>query len=230
MLASVSTTKLGSKLASKRVPRGVREQQMLDAAVAEFARQGFHAASMDDIAAHADVSKPMVYAYFGSKEQLFVACLHREGTRVMEAIVRVVEPQLGPDEQLWRGMQGFFGYVAAHRDGWSVLYRQARTPFSDESARRRLASSPTMSGMRARMVDVVTGMLTRAVEGRGRRARNTDVTALAFALVGACESLADWLVDHPEEAPEAVASRLMNIVWLGTGHMLDGATWQPPAG
>jgi AcrR family transcriptional regulator len=190
---------------------------MLDAAVAEFALRGFHAASMDDIASRANVSKPMVYAYLGTKEDLFVACIHREGTRLMEAIVEVVDPLLGPDEQLWHGMRAFFGFVAAHRDGWSVLYRQARGPFSQESAR-----------MRARMVDVVTGMLTRAVETRGRRARAADLTALAYALVGAGESLADRLVDNVDESPDATASRLMNIVWLGAAHLLDGASWHPP--
>jgi AcrR family transcriptional regulator len=213
MLASVPAT----KLVSKRLPRLVRERQMLDAAVIEFARHGFHAASMDDIAARANVSKPMVYAYLGSKEDLFVACLHREGTRVMEAIARVVEPQLGPDEQLWQGMRAFFGYVATHRDGWSVLYRQSRGPFSDESDR-----------MRTRMLDVVTGMLTRAVEARGQGTGGADLTALAYALVGACESLAGWLLDHEDESPDLVASRLMNIVWLGIGHLLDGTTWPPP--
>jgi AcrR family transcriptional regulator len=190
---------------------------MLDAAVVEFARHGFHDASMDDIAARARVSKPMVYAYLGSKEDLFVACLHREGTRLMEAIVAVVEPQLGPDEQLWHGMRAFFGFVAAHRDGWSVIYRQARGPFAAEVA-----------VMRARMVDVVAGLLGRAVEGRGRRTRPADLTSLAFALVGASESLADWLADNVDESPDATASRLMNIVWLGAGHLLDGASWHPP--
>ncbi len=214
MLASVSAT----KLVSKRLPRSVRERQMLDAAVVEFARHGFHAASMDDIAAGANVSKPMVYAYLGSKEDLFIACLHREGTRVMEAIAEVVEPHLGPDEQLWRGMRAFFGYVAAHRDGWSVLYRQSRGPFAGESDR-----------MRTRMIEVVAGMLTRAVESRGRQTRATDLTALAYALVGACESLGGWLLDNNDESPDLIASRLMNIVWLGTGHVLDGATWRPPA-
>jgi hypothetical protein len=118
-------------------------------------------------------------------------------------------------------MRAFFGYVAANRDGWSVLYRQARGPFADEVA-----------AMRARMIEVVGGLLTRAVEGRGRSPRTTDLTPLAFALVGASESLADWLADHPDEQPESVAGRLMNIVWLGAGHLLDGATWQPlaPAG
>src|SRR5207302_9144494 len=84
-----------------RLPRTVREQQMLDAAVAVFSASGFHAASMAEIAARAGISKPMVYAYLGTKEELFVVCLHREGTRLMEAIAGVVEPNLPPDEQLW---------------------------------------------------------------------------------------------------------------------------------
>lgn len=63
--------------AFKRLPRAVREQQMLDAAVKVFSRRGFHAASMDEIAEDAGISKPMVYAYLGTKEELFVACLHR---------------------------------------------------------------------------------------------------------------------------------------------------------
>lgn len=107
---------------------------MLDAAVVEFARHGFHAASMDEIAARAGVSKPMIYAYLGSKDDLFVACLHREGTRLLEAIVEVVEFELAPDEQLWRGMRAFFGYVADNRDGWTVLYRQAQGRFAAERA------------------------------------------------------------------------------------------------
>jgi hypothetical protein len=72
-------------------------------------------------------------------------------------------------------------------------------------------------------------MLARAVEGRGRSPRTTDLTPLAVALVGASESLADWLADHPDEKPEAVAGRLMNVVWLGAGQLLDGVTWRPMA-
>ena len=112
--------------AFRRLPRAVREEQMLDAAVAVFSRRGFHAASMDEIAERAEVSKLMVYAYLGAKEDLFIACLHRVATRLMEAIAAVVRPDLAPDQQLWNGLRAFFGFVGKHRDGWSVLYRQAR--------------------------------------------------------------------------------------------------------
>lgn len=191
---------------------------MLDAAVEIFSQRGYHAASMEEIAARAGVSKPMVYLYLGSKEDLFVACLHREGTRLMEAIATVVAVDLPADEQLWRGLLAFFRFVAANRDGWSVLYRQARgrEPFAAEA-----------NSMRCRLVDVVSGLLNRAVVTAGQSVRPQDLTIIANALVGAAESLADWLVDHPDEEPDATAMRMMNFVWVGAGHLLRGRTWKP---
>src|SRR6266508_4104889 len=108
-----------------RVPRIVREQQMLDAAVRVFSRRGYHDAAVDEIAEAAGISKPMVYAYIGTKEELFTACLRREGTRLLEAVAAVAGVDLPPDQQLRHALRAFFGFVAGHRDGWSVLYRQA---------------------------------------------------------------------------------------------------------
>ncbi|MET0196826.1 MAG: helix-turn-helix domain-containing protein, partial [Rhodococcus fascians] len=62
---------------TKRLPRAVREQQMLDAAVDVFSDNGFHETSMDAIAKKAAISKPMLYLYYGSKDELFAACINR---------------------------------------------------------------------------------------------------------------------------------------------------------
>ncbi|MBQ0994588.1 TetR/AcrR family transcriptional regulator [Micromonospora sp. PSH03] len=211
---------MSSVPAFKRLPRAVREQQMLDAAVKVFSRRGFHAASMDEIAEDAGISKPMVYAYLGTKEELFVACLHREGTRMMQAIAGAAAPDLPADERLWRGLRAFFGFVGAHRDGWAVLYRQARgeQPFAGE-----------LATMRARLVEVVAGMLDHALRADGREIAAIDLEVVAYALVGATESLADWLADHPDAEPEKTATRMMNVAWLGAAQLLHGVTWRPPA-
>ncbi|MDW3845157.1 TetR/AcrR family transcriptional regulator [Micromonospora sp. BRA006-A] len=204
----------------KRLPRAVREQQMLDAAVKVFSRRGFHAASMDEIADDAGISKPMVYAYLGTKEELFIACLHRESTRMMEAIAGAAVPDLPADERLWRGLRAFFGFVGAHRDGWAVLYRQARgsQPFAAE-----------LAAMRGRLVEVVAGMLDHALRASGREIGATDLEVVAYGLVGASESLADWLADHPEADAGKTATRMMNVAWLGADQLLRGVTWHPPA-
>jgi AcrR family transcriptional regulator len=218
MLASVSSIPVSNGPAFKRLPRAVREQQMLDSAVRVFSRRGYHAASMDEIAEDAGISKPMVYAYLGSKEELFLACVHREGTRMLEAIVAVVSPELPADQQLWRGLKAFYGFVGDHRDGWAVLYRQARgrQPFVGEIAR-----------LREQIIGVVAGMFARAVAAHGREAKQGDLMSTANALVGAAESLADWLADHPEADPERTATRMMNIAWLGAGQLLHGQVWRP---
>jgi AcrR family transcriptional regulator len=203
---------------SKRVPRAVREQQMLDAAVSVFGQRGFHAASMDEIAEIAGISKPMVYAYLGTKEDLFTACLHREATRMVEAVVAAVGDSTRPDEQLWRGLRGFFSFVGAHRDGWRILYRQSRgrEPFASEWA-----------AMRGRMVEIVSLLLARAVAGAGGPGGPADIEPVTYALVGAAESMADWLVDRDAEDPERTAARLMSFIWLGAEDLLRGAVWRP---
>lgn len=191
---------------------------MLDAAIGVFAQRGFHAATMDEVAERAGVSKPMVYAYLGTKDELFVACLRREAGRLLEAVAGVVDPQLPPDEQLWRGLRGFFTYVGAHRDGWAVLYRQARTrePFASE-----------LADMRRAMVEVIAEKLAATLAGHGRPVPAEELETMALALVGAGESLADRLVDTPQVDPERTATRLMSAIWLGAQRQLDGEIWRP---
>ncbi|HEX6870151.1 MAG TPA: TetR/AcrR family transcriptional regulator [Micromonosporaceae bacterium] len=191
---------------------------MLDAAVLVFSRRGYHDASVDEIAEAAGISKPMVYAYLGPKEDLFVACLHREGVRLIEALAAAVGQGLTADEQLWQGLRAFFGFVAAHRDGWTVLYRQARgqEPFAE-----------VLAQLRARMVEIVTGTLDRASHTAGLAASEDDLATMAHALIGAAEALADQLVEQPESDPDQIATRLMNAVWMGAGALLRGQRWRP---
>ncbi|MDT5029241.1 MAG: hypothetical protein QOE61_5667 [Micromonosporaceae bacterium] len=179
--------------------------------MAVFSRRGYHPASVDEIAEAAGISKPMVYAYLGTKEELFTACLHREGARLLEALAEAVSQDLSPDEQLRRGLQAFFGFVAAHRDGWNVLYRQARgqEPFAD-----------VLAQMRTHLAEVVTDFLARARRTAGLTARPDEVSTMAYAVVGAAEAVADWVVDHPDEDVEVVAERLMKVLWHGTGSLL----------
>src|SRR6202020_3363670 len=85
---------------SKRLPRAVREQQMLDAAVQMFSINGYHETSMDAIAAKAEISKPMLYLYYGSKEELFGACLDREMTRFVDGVREQIDLNQSPRDLL----------------------------------------------------------------------------------------------------------------------------------
>lgn len=200
----------------KRLPREVRERQILDAAVRVFSERGYHNASMDEISDVAGVSKPMIYAYLGSKEDLFAACIHRESAQLLAAVAAGVRTELPPDMQLWHGLAAFFEYVGAHRESWRVLHRQSISqggPFSDE-----------LQALRKQAISLVDTLLVRVATKEGL---DDGTEPLAAALVGAAESLADWWLDNPEVPGRVVASRLMNLAWMGFGDLVEGSTWHP---
>lgn len=207
---------------SKRMPRAVREQQMMDAAVRIFGQRGFRAASMDEIAELAGVSKPLVYLYLNSKDELFSACIARESKALVAAVQAGVQPGLPADRQLWEGLRAFFTHTAENPDGWAVLYRQARThgePFAGE-----------VNVMREEIVAFVTGLIGAAAREAHHDPAlpDRDVTGLAQALVGAAEALAGWANETPGVSAKEAAATLMNFSWAGLENLMNGRPWQPP--
>ncbi|MPY64156.1 TetR/AcrR family transcriptional regulator [Streptomyces spongiae] len=209
---------------SKRMPRAVRERQMLDAAVRTFGQRGYRAASMDEIAELAGVSKPLVYLYLNSKEDLFTSCIRREAKALTEAVRAGVRTELPADRQLWEGLQAFFTHTAENPDGWAVLHLQARThgePFAAEVA-----------AMRKELVEFVTELIAVAAREAHRdpSLAEGEVAGLAEALVGAAEALADWANATPGVTARQAAATLMNFAWAGLANLMDGHPWSPPSG
>ncbi|MFF7182871.1 TetR family transcriptional regulator [Streptomyces sp. NPDC008121] len=210
---------------AKRLPRAVRERQMMDAAVQTFGQRGYQAASMDDIAELAGVSKPLVYLYLNSKEDLFTACIRREAQALLEAVAGAVDPELTAEEQLWAGLLAFFTHTAEHPYGWAVLNRQARTqgePFAGEAARMRgeiVAYVGTLIGAAARE--------THRETHRDPELAERDVAGLAQALAGAAESLAGWVNETSGMTAREAATTLMNFSWAGLGNLMKNERWSP---
>lgn len=197
---------------------------MLDAAVAGFARHGYRMASMDDIAEAAGVSKPLVYQYLKSKEDLFTSCIEREATALAAAVLEGTrERAASPDQQLWNGLCAFFAHTAAHPDGWAVLHQQA---WGEGDTFTRIVAD-----MRAEIVELVTALIGRAARDAGCDGALLDreVSGLAHALVGSAESLADWANSRTRDTPSAkeTAATLMNFCWAGLEGLMKGARWTP---
>ena len=73
-----------------RLPREARRAQLLDAANEVFTTRGYHAAAMDEIAAAAGISKPVLYQHFDSKLELYLALLDQ----ACDSLVDVVQGAL----------------------------------------------------------------------------------------------------------------------------------------
>ncbi|MFI2436836.1 TetR/AcrR family transcriptional regulator [Streptomyces sp. NPDC018693] len=208
---------------TKRMPRAVREQQMLDAAVQIFGQRGYMAASMDEIAELAGVSKPLVYLYLNSKEDLFTACIRREAGALVEAVRSGVRTDVPADRQLWDGLRAFFAHTARHPDAWSVLHLQART------------HGETFAAEVAVMREEIVAFVTRLIAVAAREAHRDpdlpegEVAGLAEALVGAAESLATWANASEGVTGRQAAATLMNFAWAGLGNLMEGRPWSPPA-
>ena len=193
---------------------------MLEVAGRAFAERGFHAASVDAIAEASGITKPMVYAYFGSKEGLYRACMQRARARLLDALREGVDTSAAPDQQLWHGLLAVFTFVERERDSWAILLgevTQGTGPFAQDGAavRRELAA-------------LIAELLRRAATHEGLQAESPEVTdQLARALMGAGESLAVWWGEHPEEPVERVALTLMNFAWNGLGGLVEGRSWTP---
>ncbi|MFK4067652.1 TetR/AcrR family transcriptional regulator [Streptomyces sp. NPDC029674] len=215
---------MGEKRRQKRMPRAVREQQMLDAAVRTFGQRGYRAASMDEIAELAGVSKPLVYLYLNSKEDLFSACIRREAAALVAAVREGAGGAVGEpaDRQLWEGLRAFFTHTAERPDGWSVLHSQARThgePFAAEVA-----------AMREEIVAFVTSLIAEAARSAhgDPSLPDREVAGLAQALVGAAESLAGWANTDGSVSAREAAGTLMNFAWAGLGGLMEGRRWSCP--
>jgi AcrR family transcriptional regulator len=187
---------------TKRLPRAVREQQMLDAAVQMFSVNGYHETSMDTIAAEAQISKPMLYLYYGSKEDLFGACLDRELGRFIEGVRADINFDQSPKDLLGNAIGSFMRYIDSNRASWIVMYTQA---ISSQ------AFAHTVREGREQIIDLVAELM-RA----GSRTPRSDAEyqMMAVALVGAGEAMANRLSTGDIGVDEA-AELMIDLFWHG---------------
>ncbi|WP_343600326.1 TetR/AcrR family transcriptional regulator [Mycobacterium sp.] len=188
--------------ATKRLPRAVREQQMLDAAVQMFSVNGYHETSMDAIAAKAEISKPMLYLYYGSKEALFGACLDRELSRFIAAVRDSIVLDQNPKDLLRNTIASFLRYIDSNRASWLVMYTQATSS---------QAFAQTVREGRERVIELVAGLLRT---GTRNPEPDNDFEMTAVALVGAGEAVANRLSAGDTDVEQA--AELMNtLFWRG---------------
>jgi AcrR family transcriptional regulator len=98
-----------------------RRQQLIRVALELFSHRSPDDVSIDEIAAAAGISRPLVYHYFPGKQSLYEAALRRAADELAE---RFVEPREGPlGARLLRVMGRFFDFVEEHGPGFSALMR-----------------------------------------------------------------------------------------------------------
>lgn len=207
-----------------RVPRELRERQLLELAERLFAERGYHGAAMDELARRAGVSKPVIYGFFGSKESLYAACVERGARALAEQVAGAVRGEEDPRSRLRSGSAAFFRFIHEQREAWAILFEEPETDgagaFVQDAARIRERQSALMAGLLAES----------AAEG-GTHVEPVRVEATAHALAGAYEFLARWWRRYPDLSPETLTDWFLDLTWPGLERLLErGRTGAPPSG
>jgi AcrR family transcriptional regulator len=173
---------------------------MLDSARALFAERGYADVTMDEVAGAVGVTKPLLYNYYGNKEQLFLACMKPAADALLTTVVSAVQSADSPPEALRSGIHAFFAFLDSDGEAWRVLHDET-LPGGGEIALR-------IGEYRARMEELVTAALQERTESRA-------VEPLSVAIFGAAEALGRWWLRTGELSAERTAELLIRTIEPG---------------
>ncbi|HET6952939.1 MAG TPA: TetR/AcrR family transcriptional regulator [Acidimicrobiales bacterium] len=187
---------------STRLPAARRRRQLLTVALRVFAEQGFHDASMNDIAVAAGVTKPVLYQHFTSKRDLFSELLEDVGRDLQDTITKAVAAAPGPHEMVEMGFAAYFDYVNRHRDAFMLFY--------GGGIARDTEFSEMVNQVERAVAALVAGLIE--IEGLSDEARRV----LGHGIVGMIEGASiHWLRSGSDADPAALAQQLADLAWKG---------------
>lgn len=181
-----------------------RREQLLAVGRSLFAEKGYDATSVEEIAARAKVSKPIVYEHFGGKEGLYAVVVDRETQTLMEALERALDdPRQHPRVLMERAALAFLTYIDSHEDGFRILVR-------DSPVEKGTGSFSSLLGDVAAKAESI---LRAQFQHRKYPAR--DAVLYAQMLVGMVAYTGQWWLESRRPPKEQLAARLVNLSWFG---------------
>jgi AcrR family transcriptional regulator len=192
---------------SGRLTAAARRAQLIEVGRAVFAKRGYEATSVEEIAERAKVSKPIVYEHFGGKEGLYAVIVDREVEHIVGRIVEGMSTG-SPRQRLEGAALAFLTYVEERPDGFAVLLR-------DTPASKRSGEMPAlMYDLAGRVGAIFTEQFRKA----GYDAKTAPI--YAHALVGMVAFVGQWWTESRKPPPaETVASHVAALAWMGLRHL-----------
>lgn len=179
-----------------------RREQLVSVGREVFAQRGYAATSIEELAARADVSKPVVYEHFGGKEGLYAVVVDREMERVLDRFTSALAAGGSPRALLERAALALLDYVEEDTAGFRVLSRDSPGSYS------------SLIGELARRVEHLLG------ERFGERGYDPQLAALySQALVGMVAQVGQWWLETRSPGKAEVAARLVDLAFAGLSRL-----------
>lgn len=184
-----------------RLPARQRRQQLLGVALEVFSGTGYHATTMDDIAAMAGVTKPVLYQHFSSKRALYLHLVADVGQRMARAITDKTSDAGSPRRQVELGVQAYFDFVVDNKAAFLLLFEGADRSDADVA--------DAVNQIEDSMAELVAPLIEAGIEPDQQR-------ALAYGVVGAAEAAGRaWATGKLPIEPDRLAAEIAQLAWSG---------------
>jgi AcrR family transcriptional regulator len=193
-----------------------RRAQLLDIGRRLFAERGLDGTSIEEIAAKAGVSKPVVYEHFGGKEGLYAVVVDREVERFITMATRLLE---GEDTMPKFEVAAvvLLRYIEDNADGFRILVRDSNPA----------SGSGTFASLISDIASQVEYILGDVLKARGYDPKLAPM--YAQMLVGMVAFTGQWWLDARKPRLEEVAAHLVNLAWNGLSQLDPHPTISPEA-
>jgi AcrR family transcriptional regulator len=184
--------------------REARRTELVEAAVAAIERLG-PGLGMDDIAAEAGVTKPVVYRYFTDKNDLYVAVGRRVATDLMNDVVAAIEAGGPPYELLRAAIDAYLSSIERQPNVYRFVVSR---PFLDRAPATDLVHD---------YQSLIAAAVARAM-GEGLRAAGLDsggAEAWGHGIVGFVQAAGDWWLDRQSMSRTDLTTYLVALLWGG---------------
>ncbi|HEY5820984.1 MAG TPA: TetR/AcrR family transcriptional regulator [Propionibacteriaceae bacterium] len=183
-----------------RMSSADRREQLIDVSRALFAERGFEGTSVEEIAARAQVSKPVVYEHFGGKEGLYAVVVDREVRTLLDCI-RGSLTSGRQRELIEQAALALLDYIEDHTDGFRIL------------ARDSIATPGSFATILSDIASQVEPILVTPFKRHGLDPKTAPM--YAQMLVGMVALTGQWWLDTQRPKKAEVAAHLVNLAWNG---------------
>ena len=180
-----------------------RREQLIEVGRKLFAHKGFEGTTVEEIAAKASVSKPVVYEHFGGKEGLYAVVVDREIAALLGGITGALSAELGSRQTLERAAGALLDYIESNTDGFRILVR-------DSPPGQATGSFASLISDVATQVEHIL-----AAEFKSRRLDPKTAPLYAQMLVGMVALTGQWWLDSRKMKKADGARHLGNLAWNG---------------
>ena len=196
----------------KRMSALERREQLLRVGRTLFAEKGFEAVTVEEIAARADVSKPVVYEHFGgveldgkeygAKEALYAVIVDREISTLLSTIEQALNSP-HPRVIVEQAAYGLLTYIDNNTEGFQIIVRDSPVGMTSGSF------SSLITDIAIRVQHLLAGEFKR------RKLNPKFAPLYAQSLVGMVALTGQWWLETRKPSKEEVASHLVNLAWNG---------------